>query len=208
MMHRKNYFNEEEYNFRLNVFKQRIDEIERHNQSNAGYTKEINRFADLTDAEFKRLYLGYKKSSNEVEEFNFIEHQLFKEHIEIESSLDWKKKGAVAAVKDQGSCGSCWAFSTVAGIEGANQIKTGKMTTFSEQQLVDCAGGHYGNLGCDGGDLPGAFNYERDHGTSTERDYPYKGSDGKCKVSETLEAPQKLVKSAKSVKRYSDKALK
>ena len=74
--------------------------------------------------------------------------------------------------------------------------------------MVDCAGGSYGNLGCDGGDLPGAFDYERDHGTSTERDYPYTAKDGKCSVSETLEAPQKLVKSAKSVKRYSDSALK
>ena len=82
------------------------------------------------------------------------------------------------------------------------------MTTFSEQQLVDCAGGHYGNAGCDGGDLPGAFNYERDHGTATERDYPYRAKDGKCKVSDVLEKPQKLVKSAKSVKRHSDSALK
>lgn len=100
------------------------------------------------------MYLGYKKSDiEEVEEIEFDETE------ELEASVDWKKKGAVAGVKDQGNCGSCWAFSTVAGVEGANEIKTGKMTTFSEQQLVDCATKSYGNYGCDGGDLPGSFKY-------------------------------------------------
>ena len=99
------------------------------------------------------MYLGYRKSDIEAPVLEFDETE------ELESSVDWKKKGAVAPVKDQGNCGSCWAFSTVAGTEGAHYLKHGKLVTFSEQQLVDCATSKYGNYGCDGGDLPGSFKY-------------------------------------------------
>ena len=66
-------------------------------------------------------------------------------------SINWVDAGAVTPVKDQGACGSCWAFSTTGSLEGANQIATGELVSFSEQQLVDCASRKYGNLGCDGG---------------------------------------------------------
>ena len=66
-------------------------------------------------------------------------------------SINWVDAGAITPVKDQGACGSCWAFSTTGSLEGANQIATGELVSFSEQQLVDCASRKYGNLGCDGG---------------------------------------------------------
>lgn len=199
--HNKVYFNTEEHNFRREIYIQRLVEVYEHNQSGQGWFKGINRFSDLTDEEFKRMYLGYRKSFIEdVEELEFDENE------EFEASVNWKSKGAVAAVKDQGNCGSCWAFSTVAGVEGAHKIKHGQLLTFSEQQLVDCATSSYGNYGCDGGDLPGSFKYFAKKGAETESAYPYKARDKSCKYSKS--DVKTTVSGYNSVKTYSDSALK
>ncbi|PHT66237.1 Vignain [Capsicum annuum] len=62
--------------------------------------------------------------------------------------MDWRKKGVVTGIKDQGQCGCCWAFSVVAATEGINKIKTGKLISLSEQELVDCDTSS--NMGCEG----------------------------------------------------------
>jgi C1A family cysteine protease len=101
---------------------------------------------------------------------------------DLPESLDWRAKGAVAHVKDQGQCGSCWAFSAVANIEGVNAIKTGKMVTLSEQQLVDCD--HNGDQGCNGGLMDQAFQYlVNAGGIESDSDYKYTARDGSCKFS-------------------------
>jgi len=87
----------------------------------------LNQFADLTRAEFKARYFGYKKST---ESFDFDIEFLDEEN--VPASIDWRTKGAVTAIKNQGQCGSCWAFSTVGGSEGANFLKTGKLVSLSE----------------------------------------------------------------------------
>ena len=92
----------------------------------------------------------------------------------LPSSVDWKVKGAVSPVKDQGQCGSCWSFSTTGALEGAYAIKYGNLVSFSEQQLVDCDKGLTLNHGCNGGMMDDAFDWiGKNGGLCTESDYPY-----------------------------------
>jgi hypothetical protein len=95
------------------------------------------------------------------------------------SSIDWTTRGAVTPVKDQGQCGSCWAFSTTGSTEGAYQIATGKLVSLSEQELVDCAAS-YGNQGCNGGLMDDGFQYLQAKGDETETSYSYTGATGTC----------------------------
>merc|ERR1712226_467827 len=97
----------------------------------------------------------------------------------IADSVDWRTKGAVTPVKNQEQCGSCWAFSAVAAMEGAYFQKNGELKSFSEQQLVDCSKKE-GNHGCQGGLMDYAFKYAEKSLMETEADYPYKGKNGVC----------------------------
>merc|ERR1711871_1263378 len=105
----------------------------------------------------------------------------------IADSVDWVAKGAVTPVKNQGQCGSCWAFSTTGSVEGAYQIATGKLLSFSEQELVDCAGS-YGNQGCNGGLMDDGFKYIEAKGDALESAYSYTGKTGTCSTSKQSDA--------------------
>merc|ERR1712072_132169 len=153
-----------------------------------------NQFSDLNTEQYRvAAGLGYKANALRnlphlgVHEYNGEE---------LAASVDWTTQGAVTPVKDQGQCGSCWAFSTTGGMEGAWQIATGSLKSMSEQQLVDCS---TQNAGCNGGSMELAFNYAGTTNVATESSYPYTARDGSCKSSYTTAIPKGGVTGYKSV---------
>ena len=108
----------------------------------------------------------------------------FNESAVLAAEVDWRAKGAVNPVQDQGMCGSCWAFSSIAAIEGSEFIENGKLLKLSESQLVDCSS-KQGNEGCNGGLEVYAFKYAETHKIELESDYPYKPNTGKCRADES-----------------------
>jgi C1A family cysteine protease len=99
----------------------------------------------------------------------------------IVGDIDWTTQGAVGPVKNQGSCGSCWAFSSTGALEALSKIAYGTLKSFSEQQLVDCSG-KYGNQGCNGGLMTSSFNFVKDNGIVEDSQYPYVAVQQTCKI--------------------------
>lgn len=162
------------FRVKYNTFKTNVDIVDANNAQNNGMTLALNKFADLSSAEFKAYYTGLlpQTAKNGAE-------QVIDSSIEIPTSVDWRSKGAVTPVKNQGQCGSCWSFSTTGSLEGLHFIKTNSLLSFSEQQLVDCSQS-YGNDGCDGGLMDYAFEYVAAKGIELESTYPYTAEDGTC----------------------------
>jgi KDEL-tailed cysteine endopeptidase len=167
----KNYGTVEEFNFRQAQFVAKKAAFAEHNGNNGNtYVVGVNKFSDWTSAEYKSI-LGYKPQAAANKNYEILDTTA------TPASVDWRTAGAVNAPKDQGQCGSCWAFSTVASLEGAHFVKTGKLVSLSEQQLVDCS---KENDGCDGGSMDLAFEYTKKNLLETEAHYPYTGQDGRC----------------------------
>lgn len=170
----KRYADQEFERYRIGVFAQNLEVLSQ--DSSFGVT----RFMDMTPQEFEESYLSLKTQSNgnaEVVEGDF------------NGEVDWTTDGTVTHVKDQGSCGSCWAFSALAAVESA-LIQSGadKTIDLAEQELVDCAlTPKYDNEGCNGGWMDSAFDYILDHKISQTKDYPYKARDQKCKDTSDFE---------------------
>jgi cathepsin L len=170
--HGRSYGTKAEFQFRSKIFKTKLAEIEAFNAAGNTSRVAVNMFTDRTASEMKKMngYLPSLKNSTNAELLDTTN---------LEAEVDWRSKGAVTPVKNQGQCGSCWAFSTTGSVEGAMFLKTGKLQSFSEQQLVDCAG-TTGNQGCNGGLMDNAFKYIENAALELEASYPYTGRDGSC----------------------------
>ncbi|MCL7028206.1 hypothetical protein MKW94_007290 [Papaver nudicaule] len=179
--HGKNYNLLGEKERRFEIFKDNLKFIDRHNSEKHSYTVGLNSFADLSNEEYKRMYLGTKIDQEKRLGNPKSDRYAVNAGDELPEHVDWREEGAVVGVKNQGSCGSCWAFSTVAAVESLNKIATGDLVSLSEQELVDC---DTSNSGCNGGLMDYAFQFIiKNGGIDTEDDYPYKAKDGECDVS-------------------------
>jgi C1A family cysteine protease len=177
----KRYESLEELKSRFQVFGYNLRRIHLHNSDRAqNFSMDVNQFADLTPDEFKRLYIGSRKP---VVVGSYGCKTFSSSASSAPASIDWRAKGAVSSVKDQGQCGSCWTFSATGAVEGAWAIAKGQLVDLSEQQLVDCATGvSYGSHGCNGGQMEGAFKYIEEHGQCALSSYAYTAKDGTCKT--------------------------
>jgi cathepsin L len=176
--HGKQYDSFEESMTRFDIFKQNLEFIEKHNSENHGFQVALNKYADLTNDEFRSLMNGLKVSK--IPEVNAEDFSVPVDS--LPSSVNWVTKGAVTPVKNQGQCGCCWSFSATGSMEGAYAIATGNLVSLSEQNLVDCSSS-YGNQGCNGGVMDYAFEYViANKGIDTESSYPYLGyQENTCK---------------------------
>ncbi|KAL2504045.1 xylem bark cysteine peptidase 3 [Abeliophyllum distichum] len=181
----KTYNSVQEKEYRLKVFEENYAHVSQHNSlANSSYTLSLNAFADLTHHEFKAKYLGLSPSADDLiirlnRGSDSVEGSNLVKESDIPSSLDWRKKGAVTGVKDQGSCGACWSFSATGAMEGINEIVTGSLISLSEQELIDCDRSY--NDGCGGGLMDYAYEFViKNRGIDTEKDYPYQGREKTC----------------------------
>ncbi|XP_066317745.1 senescence-specific cysteine protease SAG39-like [Miscanthus floridulus] len=185
--HGRTYKDEAEKARRLEIFRANAEFIDSFNAAGKhSHRLATNRFADLTDEEFRAARTGFRPrpapaaaGSGGGGRFRYENFSL----ADAAQSVDWRAMGAVTGVKDQGECGCCWAFSAVAAVEGLNKIRTGRLVSLSEQELVDCdVNGE--DQGCEGGLMDDAFQFiQRRGGLASESGYPYQGEDGSCRSS-------------------------
>ena len=153
------------------------DLVDNHNRGKHSFQLELNQFADhnFSIGNFMKNKILFQKK-----------HQTppngFMARPDLPESVDWRKKGVVTFVKNQGSCGSCWTFSTTGSVESQHAIVTGKLITLSESQLVDC---DQTDHGCNGGLMDNAFQYVEKFGLEKEKDYPYVASQQTCKYNKS-----------------------
>jgi len=171
----KQYKSVEEYETRRAIFAEWDNFVELHNQTNASFTLGHNQFSTMTEAEKANTRGLLMPELLQVGEPTILPET-------NADSVDWRAQGAVNAIQDQGQCGSCWAFSTMASVEGEHAIATGELLKFSEQELVDCDGL---SAGCNGGSMALAFRWLESHDAELESDYGYKARDGTCAYDST-----------------------
>jgi len=174
--------NGEEFTMRIQIFADMVDTIEQHNSENHTYKLGLNKFSHLTFEEFQdAVHLGATRPPSLRRNVNAKVHGAPADVSALPTAVDWVTAGAVTGVKNQGSCGSCWSFSTTGSLEGAYYLKYKTLKSFSEQELVSCDTTDHG---CNGGWMDTAFEWVMSNkGLASEADYPYTsgtGTTAKC----------------------------
>ncbi|CAN6269755.1 unnamed protein product [Urochloa humidicola] len=196
-----------DHEHRFRAFWDNLRFVDAHNARAGprGFRLGLNRFADLTNDEFRAAYLGAATGGSRGRNVTGERYR----HNGVEALpefVDWRQKGAVAPIKNQGQCGSCWAFSAVGAVEGINQIVMGELVTLSEQELVDCSKNGQ-NSGCNGGMMDDAFAFIASNGgIDTDEDYPYTARDGKCDLAKKARRVV-YIDGFEDVPRYDEKSL-
>ncbi|XP_032902577.1 cathepsin L1-like [Amblyraja radiata] len=179
--HQKQY-EENDENDRRKIWEKSMEFVTKHNLEHSigkhTFTVGMNQFGDMTMKEFAQLLNKFNKKETGNSTYKGFTAQA---NTELPSFVDWRPKGYVTHVKDQGQCGSCWAFSTTGVLEGQVFKKTGKLISLSEQYLMDCSR-EVGNHGCKGGYKVQSLLFIKEKGISSEQSYPYTAKDGECKV--------------------------
>merc|ERR1711998_662109 len=140
--YRPSFASAEETVERMSIFNENLEFVRKHNAQELSYTLGMNEYAHLTFDEFKAQRLGYKEATlgltvvkaGEDPSLNRSSHSFTGLAESLPTAVDWVSKGATTAVKNQGTCGSCWSFSTTGAIEGAHFIASGSLVSLSEQQ--------------------------------------------------------------------------
>ncbi|KAM5170781.1 cathepsin L-like proteinase isoform 1-T2 [Mantella aurantiaca] len=178
--HEKQYVTSDDETFRRKAWEATWHKVQKHNQNYeqhlTKYRMGMNKFADMTPKEFSSRSCLSPKKKRGIMQPNFPV-QAYSEHLDIPESVDWRESKCITHVKNQGLCGSCWAFATVGVVEARNCLKTGELVELSEQQLVDCDSN---NDACCGGDPAQAMDYVTHHGIMKAKDYEYADKQAKC----------------------------
>lgn len=180
----RRYVNTAERQMRLRIFRQNLRTIEELNANEMGSAKYgITEFADMTSTEYKERTGLWQRSEGQPTGGQMAQVPSYSGS-ELPKEFDWRPKNAVTAVKNQGSCGSCWAFSVTGNIEGLYAVKTGELKEFSEQELLDC---DTRDSACNGGLMDNAYKAIQDiGGLEYEGEYPYEGKKKQCHFNKTL----------------------
>ena len=178
--YRKSYATSDEYSTRLGIFASNLQEIADQQAANPDAEYGVNHFADWSKEERMEL-LTWKPSTAKKNFVNTVGSP-------TKNDVNWVEEGETTPVKDQGACGSCWAFAGIETIESAYAVTNGlfgdDIPRFSEQQMVDCARyPKYGSMGCQGGWMDDVYEYATKNALCTEAEYPYTARDGTCQDS-------------------------
>lgn len=189
LAHNKNYGSDAEEQARKNIFQSNLERVIEHNKlfekGYVSYKKGLNSFSDMSDEEFSIQMYGTNASTIVVNSDNSIDGigapvtSFDESDVEIPDSIDWRTKGAVTPVEQQGTCGSCWTFASTGALEAALFLKTGNLIELSKQNLLDCVRPEHDQ--CYPASFRDAYNYIiKNGGINSESSYPYTGEKGKC----------------------------
>jgi len=168
----------EQHEYRYGVFRSNWEKVQWINAQNTSAQYGVSKFMDLTEEEFGQWYLNRNEMAEAQQLVASMGEAAKVDAAPVPKNFDWVTKGAVTPVKNQGQCGSCWAFSTTGNLEGQWFLAKNNLTSFSEQQLVDC---DKVDQGCNGGLPSNGYEYiMKAGGIETESDYPYTAMDGQC----------------------------